>query len=136
MPKMGKCNFSKLKKFAKHLEKQEAKAKVMIERCINDLAEEMLKRTKGRTPGRSNNLENAWTVSSIKRVGKWYKIVISNNLEYAAYVEYGHRTVNHRGWVPGKFMMTVAAKEIENLTPAFVESRVRTFLNQVMQYDK
>lgn len=136
MARMGKCDFSELQKFAKHLEKQEAKAKAMIERCINDLAAELLARTKERTPARSGDLRRAWSVSSIRRVGKWYKIVLINNLEYAAYVEYGHRTSNHHGWVPGKFMMTISAKEIETLAPAVIERRVKSFLNQVMHYDK
>ena len=136
MVRMGKCDFSELRKFAKHLEKQEAKAKAMIERCINDLAAELLARTKERTPARSGDLRRAWSVSSIRRVGKWYKIVLINNLEYAAYVEYGHRTSNQHGWVPGKFMMTISAKEIETLAPAVIERRVKSFLNQVMHYDK
>ncbi|MDO4301253.1 MAG: HK97 gp10 family phage protein [Clostridia bacterium] len=136
MTRMGNCDFSELRKFAKHLEKQEAKAKAMIERCINDLVAEMLARTKDRTPVDSGDLRRAWTVSSIKRIGKYYKIVISNNLEYGAYVEYGHRTSNHKGWVPGKFMMTVSAKEIDSLAPAVIERRIKAFLNQVMQYDK
>lgn len=136
MGRMGKCDFSELRKFAKHLEKQETKAKAMIERCTNDLAAELLARTKERTPARSGDLCGAWSVSSIRRIGKWYKIVLINNLEYAAYVEYGHRTSNHHGWVQGKFMMTISAKEIETLAPAVIERRVKSFLNQVMHYDK
>ena len=50
MAKTGRCDFSELKKFAKHLEKQEIKAKAMIERCINDLGAEVLARAKLRTP--------------------------------------------------------------------------------------
>jgi hypothetical protein len=135
MARMGNCDFSELKKFAKHLEKQEAKAKAMIEKCINDLAAEMLARTKERTPVDSGDLRRAWSVSSIKRIGKWYKVIIINNLEYGAYVEYGHRTGNHRGWVPGKYMMTISAKEIETLAPTVIKKRVQNFLNQVMRYD-
>lgn len=136
MSSMVKCDFTDLRKFVKHLEKQEVEAKAMIEKCLNDLAAEMLARTKERTPVDSGDLRRAWTVSSIKRVGKWYEIVISNNLKYGAYVEYGHRTRNHKGWVPGKFMMTMSAKEIESLAPAVIEKRVKSFLNQVMRYDK
>lgn len=135
MAKAGRCDFSELKKFAKHLEKQEIKAKAMIERCINDLGAEVLARAKLRTPVDTGNLEKAWTISSIKRVGNYYKVIVSNNLEYAAYVEYGHRTANHKKWVPGKFMLTISAKEVDKLTPAVLERRVKRFLNQVMRYD-
>lgn len=135
MAKTGRCDFSELKKFAEHLEKQEIKAKAMIERCINDLGAEVLARAKLRTPVDTGNLEKAWTISSIKRVGNYYKVIVSNNLEYAAYVEYGHRTANHKKWVPGKFMLTISAKEVDKLTPAILERRVKRFLNQVMRYD-
>ena len=135
MAKTGRCDFSELKKFAKHLEKQEIKAKAMIERCINDLSAEVLARAKLRTPVDTGNLEKAWTISSIKRVGNYYKLIVSNNLEYDAYVEYGHRTANHKKWVPGKFMLTISAKEVDKLTPAVLERRVKRFLNQVMRYD-
>ncbi len=135
MAKTGKCDFSELKKFAEHLEKQEIKAKAMIERCIKDLGKEVFKRAKKRTIVDTGNLEKAWTISSIKRVGNCYKVIVSNNLEYAAYVEYGHRTANHKKWVPGKFMLTISTKEVDKLTPATLERRMKRFLNQVMRYD-
>ena len=53
-----------------------------------------------------------------------------NPVEYASYVEYGHRTANHQGWVPGQFCLTISEKEIENLTPKLLESRVNKLLKE------
>ena len=143
MAKTGRCDFSELKKFAEHLEKQEIKAKAMIERCINDLGAEVLARAKLRTPVDTGNLEKAWTISSIKRVGNYYKVIVSNNLEYAAYVEYGHRQEPGRyvpalgkrlkqSWVEGKYMLTISEKELESQLPAILEQKMKKYIEECL----
>ena len=60
-------------------------------------------------------------------------IEIINPVEYASYVEYGHRTRNHTGWVPGKFMMTISVQEIQSIAPDVLENKVRRFLGGYMR---
>lgn len=67
---------------------------------------------------------------TVNRKGDVYEIEIINPVEYASYVEYGHRTANHKGWVPGKFMMTISAKEIEAASSAILEKKVEAFLRR------
>ena len=50
-----------------------------------------------------------------------------NPVEYASYVEYGHRTSNHKRWVPGKFMMTISENEIKKIAPQLLEKKLATF---------
>lgn len=57
----------------------------------------------------------------VQKNGDLYQIEIINPVEYAAYVEYGHRTRSHDGWVPGRFMMTISAKQLEAIAPNIVE---------------
>lgn len=57
-----------------------------------------------------------------------YVIEIINPVEYAFYVEYGHRTANHKGWVQGKFMMTIAEQEINQIAPKVLENKIKKFL--------
>ena len=45
---------------------------------------------------------------TVNKVGNDYVIEIINPVEYASYVEFGHRTRNHKGWVEGKFMLTIS----------------------------
>lgn len=57
-----------------------------------------------------------------------YMIEISNPVEYASYVEYGHRTANHTGWVPGHFMMTISVEEIQRDAPAILERKIKKLM--------
>ena len=68
---------------------------------------------------------------SISREGNTYKIEIINPVEYASYVEYGHRTRNHKGWVRGQFMMTISEQELERIAPKVLEDKIKKFLGGV-----
>lgn len=61
--------------------------------------------------------------------GRIYTIIISNNVFYAPYVEYGHRTVNG-GFVDGQFMMTISLDEIQDELPALLEEKLNDFLGE------
>ncbi|MBS5882332.1 MAG: HK97 gp10 family phage protein [Lachnoanaerobaculum sp.] len=70
---------------------------------------------------------------TVNHVGDMVVIEIINPVEYASYVEYGHRTRNHTGWVPGKFMMTISVQEIQSIAPDVLENKVRRFLGGYMR---
>jgi len=53
---------------------------------------------------------------------------IVNPVEYAPYVEYGHRTADHEGWVQGRFMLTISEQELQNIAPQVLESKIKKFL--------
>lgn len=84
-------------------------------------------------------LRQGWTVLPIEKKGGAYQITVTNNLLYASYVEYGHRQTPGRyvpalgkrlkaAWVPGRYMMTISAQELERLAPALLEKRLHQFL--------
>lgn len=77
---------------------------------------------------KGGTLRKGWTVGEIRKEGSVYKVEISNNVEYAPYVEYGHRTPSHRGWVPGKFMLTISEQELETIAPKVLENRIKEFM--------
>jgi bacteriophage protein of unknown function (DUF646) len=104
-----------------------------METLAKELGAELLARTKERTPVDTGNLERTWSISEVEKIGRVYRITVYNNTEYAAYVEYGHRTSNHKGWVPGKFMMTISAKELDTKAPAYIQRKVKAFVNEVMK---
>ena len=64
----------------------------------------------------------------VNHFGDTYVIEIVNPVEYASYVEFGHRKVNNKGWVPGKFMMTISEQEIKAIAPKLLEARLNQFL--------
>lgn len=67
----------------------------------------------------------------VNHIGNKIVIEIVNPVEYASYVEYGHRTANHKGWVQGRFMLTISEQEIQNIAPKVLESKIKKFLGSV-----
>lgn len=66
----------------------------------------------------------------VHHFGDTYKIEIVNPVEYASYVEYGHRTANHKGWVRGHFMMTISENELQSIAPKVLEAKVKKYLEE------
>lgn len=66
----------------------------------------------------------------INHFGNVLVIEIVNPVNYASYVEYGHRTASHKGWVQGRFMLTISEQEIEEIAPKVLESKIKKFLGE------
>lgn len=69
----------------------------------------------------------------IHHFGNVYVIEIKNQVPYASYVEFGHRTANHNGWVKGHFMMTVSENEIRQIAPRLLEKKMEKFFKGVFR---
>lgn len=67
---------------------------------------------------------------TVSHVGNTLTVEIVNPVEYASYVEYGHRKANSKGWVRGHFMLTMSEKEIQNIAPKVLESKLKKFLEE------
>lgn len=67
---------------------------------------------------------------NVTKNGSVYQIEIINPVEYSAYVEYGHRTRDHKGWVNGRFMMTISADELQQQAPAIIEKKLTKMLKE------
>jgi hypothetical protein len=76
-------------------------------------------------------LRLGWTVGNVRKTADTYSIDIINPVEYASYVEYGHRTPNHKGWVIGKFMFKISQQELERDAPGILERKLTRFLSEV-----
>lgn len=70
---------------------------------------------------------------SIQHIGNDYVIEIINPVEYASYVEFGHRTANHKGWVKGQFMMTISEQELEKIAPKVLEQKLKKYFEECMK---
>lgn len=69
---------------------------------------------------------------SVTHTGNEFHIEIINPVEYASYVEYGHRTRNHKGWVEGQFFLTIPEEEIRQAAPAILERKLQKFLKDAL----
>lgn len=133
MSRMGGFDARELRKLRDELEKLQETEEFMKD-CAKELAARLLRMVVQRTPADTGTLRRAWTAGTssegyansvqVNHSGNVYEIAITNPKEYASYVEYGHRTPNHKGWVPGKFMMKISEEELERIAPAILEQRI------------
>ena len=158
----GKADFRELKELEQRISKLE---QVDFDRfcreTANELAGRILTQAKKRTIAgvvpdyateeakqqywagyTGGTLRDAWTVLPLEKQGNNYVITIVNNMEYASYVEYGHRQTPGRyvpqiglqlkkSWVPGRFMITVPMRDLEAKLPALLEQKLYTLLKGV-----
>lgn len=149
MAKWGKCNFNDLKKLQRNLERlSNEQRRAFFITCSKELAARLLAKAIERTPvgqypsgsGKvGGTLRRGWTGSkdanavnyinslSVTENNGEYIIEIINPVEYASYVEFGHRTGNG-GFVDGRFMLTISAEEIEQSSPAILEKKLNRLL--------
>ena len=146
MARSGTFNFQDFKKIKNNLEKlNQEQVDLFIDACAKELAARLLAKVIKRTPvgdypnssgKKGGTLRRGWTGGktqsavayadslTIHHFGDAYVIEIVNPVEYASYVEFGHRTSNHKGWVNGRFMLTISEQEIQNAAPAIIEKKL------------
>lgn len=154
----ARVDFREFKEFQKKLEKlQRVELEEFCEACSKELAARLLAKVIKRTPvGNPDNwksgkappgyqggtLRRGWTAGksqnakayvnrlNVEKVGNDYKIEIINPVEYGIYVEYGHRTANHSGWVPGQFFLTISEQELEGQAVNILNKKLMKFLGE------
>lgn len=167
MARWGSCDFEQLKSFQKQLERL---SQTELDRFCRDmdkeLAARMLQKAIKRTPVDTGTLCRGWTGGKNNMSAKGnvigvrgkngaaagltitekdgnYEIVVSNNVLYASYVEYGHRRVSGGplpkgvkrktlGWMPGQFMMSVSARQLESQAPKLIEKKLQAHLRRCL----
>lgn len=132
MTKMGDFEFRELKQFQQKLAQMDQAFPGFIEECIRELAARLLAKTIARTPVDTGELRQGWTIGTIQKVGSNYLVEIINPVEYAKYVEFGHRTRNHEGWVEGRFMLTISQEELEREMPAILDRKLQQFMDRFL----
>lgn len=160
--KFDKKELEKLQKQLEELEKGKARDK-FFEDCAKEMAARLLSLVKPKTPvgvyddpsRKGGTLRRGWTGGkntdaeafakslNVEKSGKTYTITVENNVEYAPYVEYGHRQTPGRyvpaigkrlkkGYVPGKHMLETSEQELKALSPKILQDKLEKFLKGVL----
>lgn len=146
MARTGTINFRDFERIQSNLEKlNQEQVDIFIDACAKELAARLLAKVIKRTPvgdypnssgKKGGTLSRGWTAGKnqsavsyadslpIHHFGDAYVIEIINPVEYASYVEFGHRTANHKGWVNGRFMLTISEQEIQSAAPGIIEKKL------------
>lgn len=99
---------------------------------------------RGWTGGRDEDPEAYANSLNVQHSGRTYTINITNNVEYASYVEFGHRQMVGRyvpalgkklkqGWVNGKFMLTKSEDALRKEAPKALERKLKKKINEVFK---
>lgn len=162
MARWGKVDFKDLKKLQKRMQKfEKVDAEALCIEIAKNLAQRVYRSAVKRTPVKSGELRRAWSVSEVVNVGgATYEIEIINSMEYASYVEYGHRQQPGRfvpgywqgnefiydpdsntgmvlkvSWVKGRFMLTKAEQMVDSKKEKIIEKMLLEKLNEVFGDD-
>jgi len=81
--------------------------------------------------GGSNDAKAYAEALPVRKSGNAYIIEVINPVEYASYVEFGHRTRGGDGWVPGQYFLTLSEQDLERLAPGVIERKLEALLREV-----
>lgn len=130
MANWGIFEFSEFMRFRNDLQAMQRAFPNFLRECVVELANRMLAKVVPRTPVNTGELRRSWTIGQVVVTSVGAEIEVFNPVFYSPYVEYGHRTPNHEGWVEGRFMMTISAEELERELPAIMERKMERFLER------
>lgn len=144
-----KINLEGFKELEKSLTKIQKDVDDFIISLSKEVAARLLSKVIRRTPvgqykkgsGKvGGTLRRGWTAGKkradfiegiqVNKRGDIYEVVIKNSVEYASYVEFGHRTRNHKGWVPGRFMLTISEQELEGDLERIIQNKLKKFMGE------
>lgn len=130
MSKLGNFEFDELLKLQQNLRRMQREFPDFVEECIREVALRLLAKTIARTPVDTGHLRRNWQVTAVRRVGTSYQVDLYNPVEYAKYVEFGHRTRSGAGWVEGQFMLTISERELMRELPAVMDRKIKNFMER------
>lgn len=142
---MANINFNEVLKLQSQMKDLEKNIDSFKEECCKEVASRLLTKVIKNTPvgqyvyvtksGKrkkyklGGTLRRGWVAQkdniNVTKFGNTHQVNLVNSVEYASYVEFGHRTRNLKGWVEGKYILTTAEKEIEEIAPALIEKKIK-----------
>lgn len=161
-----KADFSQLEKFSERLNMLNNRhLRRFLEDVSRELATRLLGKVIARTPVDTGTLRRGWTAKTqkeaeagsgesdyrkyakslpVSKQGNTYVITITNPVEYAPFVEFGHlqqpgRYVHAirrrlvRCWVDGQLMLTKSEMELEGELDKIIEEKLTRFFDQLFK---
>ncbi len=100
-----------------------------FERLVIQIAYEMQGRCKEKTPVKTSRLRDGWRVGKLKRKEGGLYVEVYNNIEYAEFVNYGHR-VGKSGYKEGVYMLEISMKEMERRLTPYLKAWLNKFIKE------
>jgi HK97 gp10 family phage protein len=148
----SRVNTANLSKFKQQMSKLTEETRTRFtEAAVRELAGRLLARAVKRTPvyegipddvnaHPGGTLRRGWTVGEVTRSGNTYTVEVYNNVEYAEYVEFGHRGVyvpalgvtmhTDKRFTEGRFMLTISEAELQADAPTILMNKLDAFMRK------
>lgn len=92
--------------------------------------------------GGSGSVKGYAAALPVTKAGGEYRIEVMNPVEYASYVEFGHRQTPGRyvpaigralkkSWVEGQYFLTLSEQDLRSLAPGLIEKKLEKRLREV-----
>lgn len=164
MAKWGSCDYEQFKQLQERLQKLE---RIDLDKFCRDVSKELAARLLAlvipRTPvgvytedtgKKGGTLRRGWTGGKnssakayaqslpVHKAGHTFTIEVINPVEYASYVEFGHRQTPGRfvpaigkslkaSWVDGQYFLTISEDELRQMAPAVIQRKLDELLREV-----
>ena len=99
-----------LDEFTKTLENASNNFEKEANKKLDIIASKLIAKVKLKTPVDSGVLRRSWQPKKVSNLER----LVFNNVKYAQYVNYGHRTRGGKSFVEGVYMFEKSVKEIES----------------------
>lgn len=138
MAAWGSCDFHELRDLHERIKAaaSEQKMDAFYTGLLDEMMNGLLTDVKERTPVDSGHLRRNWFITHARRSGKHYRAEIYNNIEYAPYVENGHRIVRNgvtHDFVDGKYMLRDSLFDLQRAAPDFIKTKSEEFLSRMLE---
>ena len=91
----------------------------------------MVFEAEGSAARQGGHLRRNWVLDGVSKEGDGYVVTISNNVEYASFVENGHRSYGKKTkWVEGQFFLKLTMEEIMEQLPKVVGPEYEAYLRK------
>lgn len=145
-----RINFGALKKFKNRLleafsgHEDEVDASKFLTDVVKTAGKRCQAKTEKRTPVDTGQLRENWDTSEVVKRGFNYTVDVINPVEYAEYVEFGHRQEVGRyvpaigkrlvkPWVEGHHMLEKSVIETQDELPELVEEKIEKLKREILQ---
>ena len=154
MARWGNADFEQLRELQERLQKLQS---IDLNKFCEEASKELAARVGDypkETGKEGGTLRRGWTAGKetapgayakslpVEKSGNYYIIRVINPVEYASYVEFGHRQTPGRfvpaigkrlksGWVNGQYFLTLSEDDLERIAPAVLQKRLDKLLREV-----
>lgn len=159
MSRWGNVDFEALLILQKNLESAVENANDLCILCTQKLAAQLMNAVIKRTPVKTGTLRRGWMAGKspvnggktaakssmqVAKKGTAYEIYVFNSVNYASYVEYGHRQEPGRyvpaigkrlknSWVKGSFMLKISEHELKVAAPKIINRLIKPYMEDIFK---